>query len=203
MSTEPIGFTFDETMSGGFALGESDPQTGKDRGQLDGSELAMHATVTIDDLDAFIADPGHLGGLTGSVDFTPLGSGIEAPGGVFNLFSPTADPTLKLMVYELAFQHQGKSYYLAGHKKVRDASPLDLWKATTTLYTQLHEGADKEAPVVGAGVLSLGVTQLMALVSTMRVTNADNHKQEVETMMKFGRFFMGDLWNTYVKHAGR
>lgn len=203
MSTEPIGFTFDETMSGGFAMGEADPQTGKDRGQLDGSELAMHAKVSIEDLDAFIADPDHLGGLAGSVDFTPFGVGIAAPGGVFNLFSPTADPTLKLMVYELAFEHEGKSYYLAGQKKVRDAAPLELWKATTTLYTQLHEGADKQAPVVGAGVLSLGVKQLMALVSTMRVTNAESHRQEAETIMKFGRFFMGDLWDTYVKHAGR
>ena len=203
MSAEPVGFTFDETMSGGFALGETDPQSGKDRGQLNGSELAMHATVSIEDLDTFIADPNHLGGLSGSVDFTPFGSGIRAPGGVFNLFSPTSDPSLKLMIYELAFEHEGKSYYLAGHKEVRDAAPTELWKATTTLYTRLHEGTDKEAPVVAAGVLSLGVKQLMALVSTMRVTNAGSHAREIETMMKFGRFFMGDLWDTYVKHAGR
>jgi hypothetical protein len=163
----------------------------------------MHARVTIKDLDAFIADPDHLGGLSGSVDFTPFGSGLAAPDGVFNLFSPTSDPALKLMIYELGFEHEGKSFYLAGHKKVRDAAPTELWKATTTLYTQLHEGTNKEGPVVGAGVLSLGVRQLMALVSTMRVTNAANHKQEVETMMKFGRFFMGDLWDTYVKHTGR
>ena len=51
MSTGSVGFTFDETMSGGFALGETDPETGRSRGQLDGCELAMHATVTIEDLD--------------------------------------------------------------------------------------------------------------------------------------------------------
>jgi hypothetical protein len=203
MSTQPIGFTFDETMSGGFALGETDPQAGKSRGQLDGSELAMHATVTIEDLDAFIADPKHLGGLAGTLDFTPFGSGIPAPTGVFNLFSPTADATLKLMVYELAFEHDGKGYYMAGRKEVRDAAPMQLWKATTTLYTQLHEGTDKEGPVVGAGVISLGVKELMALVSTMRVTNAPSHTQEAATIMKFGQFFMGDLWDTYVKHTAK
>lgn len=203
MSTGPIGFTFDETMSGGFALGESDPEKGRSRGQLDGSELAMHATVTIEDLDAFIADPNHLGSLAGNLDFTPFGTGLPAPTGVFNLFSPTDDATLKLMVYELAFEHEGKGYYMAGRKEVRDAAPMELWKATTTLYTQLHEGSDKEGPVVGAGVISLGVKELMALVSTMRVTNAESHKQEAETVMKFGQFFMGDLWDTYVKHRGR
>ena len=201
MNTGSVGFTFDETMSGGFALGETDPQKGRDRGQLDGSELAMHATVTIENLDAFIADPSHLGGLAGSVDFTSFGLGIPAPSGVFNLFSPTDDPTLKLMVYELGFEHEGKSYYLAGHKEVRDAAATQLWKATTTLYTQLHEGENKQAPVVGAGVISLSVRQLIALVSTMRVTNARNHQQEAETIMKFGRFFMGELWESYAALA--
>ena len=56
---------------------------------------------------------------------------------------------------------------------------------------------------MGAGVISLGVKELMALVSTMRVTNAEDRAQEAETVMKFGRFFMGDLWDTYVKHRGR
>lgn len=203
MGTEPIGFTFDETMSGGFALDETEPEAGSSRGQLEGSELAMHATVTIGDLDGFIADPDHLGDLSGTLDFTPFGTGIPAPSGVFNLFSPTADPTLKLMVYELAFEHEGKGYYLAGRKEVRDALPTELWKATTTLYTRLHQGNSKEDPVVGAGIISLGVRELLALVSTMRVTNASNRAQEAETVMKFGRFFMGDLWDTYVKHRGR
>lgn len=203
MSTKPIGFTFDETMSGGLALGETDPEAGSSRGQLDGSELAMHATVTIEDLDAFIADPNHLGSLAGSVDFTPFGTGIPAASGVFNLFSPTTDPSLKLMVYELAFEHEGRGYYMAGRKEVRDAAPTAMWKATTTLYTHLHEGADKQGPVVGAGVISLGIKELMALVSTMRVINAESRTQEAETVMKFGRFFMGDLWDTYVQHRGR
>ena len=52
-------------------------------------------------------------------------------------------------------------------------------------------------------VTSLGVKELMALVSTMRVINAENRAQEAEAVMKFGRFFMGDLWDTYVKHSGR
>lgn len=203
MTTGPIGFTFDETMSGGFALGEADPEAGRSRGELDGTELAMHATVTIEDLDAFIADSRHLGGLAGTLDFPPFGKGIPAPSGVFNLFSPTDDPTLKLMVYELAFEHEAKAYYLAGRKEVRDAAPTELWRATTTLYTRLHEGPDKDGAVLGAGVLSLSIKQLLALVSTMRVMNAGSPAEEAETVLKFGRFFMGDLWDTYVTHRGR
>ena len=69
---------------------------------------------------------------------TELGTGLQATSGIFNLFSPTSDPTLKLMVYEMGFQHEGKNYYFAGQKNVRQDPIFDLWKATTTLYSQIH-----------------------------------------------------------------
>ncbi|MDX1428692.1 MAG: hypothetical protein R3282_00330 [Rhodothermales bacterium] len=203
MSTQKVGFTFNETMAGGFALEETDPETGKAKGEREGSELAMHATVEIADIDAFIADPDHRGRLSGTVDFTPFGTGLRAPDGIFNLFRPTEDPSLKWMVYELGFEHGGEEYYLAGKKMVREAAVTELWRATTTLYTKLHRGAGDAAPIVGAGVLSLSVKQLIALVSTMKVTGAASKKEEAAVMLKFGRFFMGDLWDTYVKHSAR
>src|SRR5690606_1454300 len=86
----PIGITFDETMAGAFTLGQTEPAAGAAAARRSGDLLAMHATVTIPDLDAFIADPKHLGQLKGSIDFTPFGSGIVATSGVFNLFSPSA-----------------------------------------------------------------------------------------------------------------
>src|SRR3546814_5249434 len=66
---------------------------------------------------SFIADPKHAGRLKGSIDFSPFGSDIAASSGAFNLFSPTAKATLKHMVYELAFKHDGKDHYLAGRKQ--------------------------------------------------------------------------------------
>lgn len=192
-----IGITFDETMAGPFALGASEPEAGGAAGERAGQRLAMHATVTIVDLDGFTADPQHAGGLAGSVDFAPLGQGIPAEGGLFNLFSPTDDPAMRHMVYELAFTHDGKAYYLAGHKRVRNDPGFDLWSDTTTLYTTLHEGADKSAPVVGAGVLSLGLDDLMKLVASMRVTGSDDAIDKTATLAKFGQFFMGELWERY------
>lgn len=201
MTKNVIGIAFDETMAGGFALGETDPQAGRERGEIEGNVLAMHAKVDISDIDEFIYNPKHRGNLTGSLDFPPFAMGMSAPAGVFNLFSPSDDPTCKLMVYELAFKHDGKPYYLAGRKEVRNAMVTKMWKATTTLYTCLHEGDGNDGPVVGAGVLTLGMRQLIDLVSTMRATNATSPKDTTEAMMKFGRFFMGDLWDTYAKHA--
>jgi hypothetical protein len=200
MSAAPIGISFRETMQGGFDLGPTDPAAGEKQGQRAGSRMAMHAAIAIDDLHAFIADPNHLGGLSGTLDLTPFGDGIPSTKGVFNLFNPTGDPKLKLMVYELGFDHGGQPFYLAGRKEVRQDPITDLWKATTTLYCQLHEGADKSGPVAGAGILSLGVSDLLDLMKTVKVTGATSPAEMAEALARFGSFFLGELWDTYVKH---
>ena len=192
-----LGLTFSETMKGGFSLNNTDSRSGEKQGKVENHHLAMHAKVSIDDLEGFITDPDHLGSLTGQIDFTPWGENIPATRGVFNLFSPTEEPKLKLMIYELAFQHQGQDYYLAGKKEVRDDPGIDLWTDTTTLYTQLHQGTDKSAPVVGAGVLSLNVAELTKLVSTMQVSNANSLSDKSKALFDFGKFFLGELWDTY------
>lgn len=196
-----VGISFHEVMSGGFALGATDPGDGEKGGRAEGTEATLHASILIQDLDLFIKEPGHPGSLTGTLDFTPFGNGLQATSGIFNLFSPTGDPQLKLMVYEMGFQHAGKSYYFAGQKNVRQDPIFDLWKATTTLYSQLHEGTDKSGPVVGAGILTLGVRQLIDLVAGMQAPGATTFTEKSEAMAKFGTFFLGELWNTYVRHV--
>lgn len=199
MQNPTLGITFRETMAGGFTLGESDPATGSDKGKLAGKILSMHATISIQDLDRFIADPDHLGQINGSIDFAEFGQNIPAKSGVFNLFSPGGQPGLRLMVYEMAFAANGQDYYLAGKKEVRDDSLFKLWHETTTLLTQLHQGVDKTGPVVGAGILTLGPLDLMQMVSGMHVLNAASTAEGFAAMTKFGRFFLGKLWDSYVK----
>jgi len=201
MTTQKAGLQFKETMTGGFSLDAVDPRDGQTKGKQAGSLLAMHATVSIDDMDAFVKDAEHPGHLTGTIDFAPLGMGIVANTGVFNLFKPTDDAKLTLMVYELGFEHQGEAYYLAGRKEVRDGSVFKLWPETTTLYTQLHKGTDKSGPVIGAGILTLGVVDLMKLVSTVTVTHASSFSQKLGALGAFSGFFMRELWDTYVKQA--
>lgn len=201
MTEATLGIQFKETMAGGFCLDVEDPKQGNSRGKHKGFELAMHAQVDIDDIQSFVDEPNHTGRLSGSIDFTPMGVGMVAHSGVFNLFYPDSQPGMKLMIYELGFNYQGQEYYLAGKKEVRDDPGFDLWTDTTTLFTQLHKGTDKNAPVVGAGILSLGVKDLLKLVSTVTVLNAQSSKDKVATVAKFGQFFMGELWDSYVKSS--
>lgn len=203
MTTPRPGIRFRETMEGPFALDEIDPEAGRDAGKRTGSSLALHASIHIPDVDRFVDDPEHAGRINGTVDFTPFGQDLPTTGGRFNLFSPTGEPDLKRMVYEVGFRHDGEDYYLAGHKDVRDDPGFDLWTDTTTLFTRLHRGTDTGGPVVAAGVLSLGVTDLVKLVSTMHATDADGAGDKARALATFGRFFLGELWDTYAQHAGR
>lgn len=197
------GLTFREMMHGPFALGETQPDAGRAAGSRDGHRLALHATIEVDDLERFLNDPDHPGRLTGSVDFTPFGEGLPGGEGVFKLFSAGDAPGSKRMVYELPFEHDGVTYCVAGEKHVRDDPGFDLWSDTTTLYTRLHRGTGRAAPVVGAGVLRLGVEDLVRLVSTMRATHAEGLGEQTRVLGRFGRFFLGQLWDTYASRTAQ
>lgn len=202
-SRTAVGLTFRETMAGGFTLGETEYEAGDRQGKAAGNILAIHCTIEIGDLDLFLADRTVTGDLTGTVDLLPLGAGIPATRGVFNLFSPSDDPRTQLMVYELAFAHGGEEYYLAGKKEVRDDFGVDLWSDTTTLYTRLHRGTDAAGPVAGAGILRLGPAELLKLLSTLRATNAASNAEEGAAISRFGQFFLGHLWGSYAGMTAR
>jgi cholesterol oxidase len=199
MASGKVGITFKELMSGGFAMGETDPETGAAKGKTD--VLSMYGTVTIDDVNAFIGEANHPGVLDVVMDWGPFGTGIPAPGGVFNLFSPSRDPKLKLMVYEWPVVKDGKHYYFAGQKNVQEHPVFDLWKDTTTLYTHLYEGTDKTGPVVGAGIISLSVQELAKMTTTFKPLNSPSAEVGLAAIAEFGKFFMGQLWETYIKRA--
>lgn len=196
------GVKFRETMTGGFMLGETDPRTGEKKGDEAGIKLSIHCDINIRDVYAFINDPQHYAPISGQVDFPPFGMNIPAPSGLFNLFSPSNDPKLKHMVYELAFEHQGKPYYLAGKKDVRDDPGFDWWDDITTNYTRIHEGNDTTGKIVAAGVIYIGRQQLKELIPTIRATNTSSPAEELKVLADFGHFFFGSVWDTFSKLKG-
>jgi len=185
------GLTFRETMSGPVALGATDPEAGA--ADPNASTLAIHCEISIDDIDRFVADREHTGSISGSVEYEPFGGTLPVTKGIFNLFSP-GGPNERLMQYRLAFEHDGKPYFLDGAKHVHDDPGFDVWKDTTTLQTVLHEGTDESGPVAGAGILSLGVEALTRMMTTMRPTGGG-----IEPLVKFGKVFLGSLWESYGK----
>lgn len=205
MTPSAVGITFRETMEGPFALSATTPEEGARQGEAaePRTVLSLHATISIEDLDAFLADPRHGGRLTGSISFPPFGDRIPARSGMFRLFSPAEDPRMRYMVYEMGFSHQGTDYYLAGKKRVKDDPGPDLWADTTTLFTLLHRSRDDQGPIVGAGILRLNLRDLMRLVSTMQATGTESVAQSAAALARFGKFFLGQLWDQYGGPAGQ
>ena len=193
--------TFNEKMTGPFAQGATDPEQGEQAGKTTGSAFSMHATISVADLDSFGVDPNHTGALAATVDFTPFGEAIPASNGVFKLFTPPDKTGLKNMVYEFTIRHDGVDYFFHGHKNVHnDSGGLDMWKDTTTLYSTLHRGTDRSGPIVAAGILCLGVIDVIKLVATMRAMNGGGVDESAVAVAKFGKIFLSELWDTYAPH---
>lgn len=191
------GVSFRETMTGGFALGETDPTAGEQKGDRENSKLSLHCEIDIEDIYGFMEDPNHETPIRARVDFTPFGMNIPGYSAKFNLFRPGDTPNVKYFVYEVAFAHEGQPYYLAGKKVVRDDAGFDMWADITTLFTRLHRGSDVNGEVIGAGIIHIHREQLMNLVPTFRATNTSSAIESAKVLADFSKFFLGELWESY------
>jgi len=132
----------------------------------------------VEDVDRFIVEPEHEAVARGWVSCEALGGRLPVERGVFNLFVDQADPKDKRMLYQLWFRDgTGRKLTLAGHKLVRDHPGLDLWKDTTTLYTNIVDGhvarADLDGhPAVGAGVVHISPAAFARQLTTFRATGS-------------------------------
>lgn len=192
-----LAMSFQELMQGSFALGAQEPEQAAKQASLGASTMAMHASIVIDDLDRFLNEPTHAGRLAGTIDFTPFGVGIPITAGSFNLLERTG-PQVKEFIYQLQIQNRERTYFLDGHKYVRRDG--ELWKDTTTLHVTLHEGSDASGPVVGAGILTLGISNFIRTLGSIRVHNARTSAGSIGALERFGKFFLGELWDTYGVH---
>jgi hypothetical protein len=198
MSQTAADLIFREKMSGPMTLGETDPRAGAGKGRQ--TPFTFHATIRVDDMDAFVRDPQHAAQLEARISFAPLGEDLSVTRGTFNLFMAGDAPDTRLMVYGMPFEVGGRSYYLQGTKTIHDDRGFDLWHDTTRLYCHLHEGSDERGPVVAAGVLKLGMGDVLNIVRSMQSERREG-LAEVEAIAKFGRFFLGSLWEVYAPLA--
>ena len=198
----PVSLEFTEEMKGFLGLGEPDYALGHDKGKLADLRALVHLTMKVADVDRFVTDPQHQAKAEGYVDCAAFGGRRPVSEGIFNLLVDLADPSRKAMHYRLFFNTaQGEPLTLVGFKKIQDEPGPDVWEDTTTLFTRVVKGHvsiddDGTAPLEAGGILRLQLADFIHEMTTFRVEGATSAAR-VLGLTRFGRLFLGKLWDVY------
>lgn len=195
------GIQFTEAMEGYFSTKVTDDfQAAARQGEADGSPFRFVVTIESDDVEAMLSDADHTGKLVGTATAPALSAApLTLTDGEFNLFA--ADPdhvNTRLMRYRMkATSQEGNVYFLDGYKSIHNNPGFDIWADTTTLFITVSTRPDRDAPVLGKGILKIHAKDLQHQITTMRVTHAASLGERLATMARFGRFFGGQLFDIY------
>ncbi len=168
-------------------------------GQGQQEPMAFRLTITADDAERFLNDPGHCARADGWIDAAGFGGRRHVQRGWFNLFAPDGAPDLRLMRYRLRFADaSGQPRTFIGHKDIWHGPPSRIWPDTSTLHFRVLEGhvaedEDDRARVLATGTLHLRLTSFARELTTIRAEGPNG----AAALEQFGRFFAGQLWDVY------
>lgn len=196
------GIAFTERMKGFISQYHPDYgfEAAYEAGEKGERNLEFILTIHAHDVDRFLSDPEHLGEISGTVTCPLLDKEIlSVHAGEFNLFKQdNSQVATLLMRYRMQLvTEQGKHYFFNGFKEVRDDLGFDLWKDTTTLFTQIYEGPDQKGELLYQGILRIGIQDFARQLATIKTINVDGLFKRLKWIAKFGKFFAGRLFHTY------
>jgi len=222
-----LGIRFSESMRGYFSNEVTDNtddafQQGSDQGRKEGSPLQFVLTIISDDLERTISDVNYSSPIIGTVTAPALSAQpLTVTHGEFNYFLEESDGLKSLgllsrllrflgfsgskasaeskrMQYKMRLTSgDGTSYYFHGFKVIRNDPGPDCWSDATTLYITIYQGENMQGKVFGKGIVSMPLASFMRQMTTMQVTNASGLAERWDAMLRFGRFFGGQLIDTY------
>ncbi|QEU96722.1 GMC oxidoreductase [Streptomyces kanamyceticus] len=196
---------FTETMTGYCAMGVSDPRTARRSPARE--PLRARLTLTIDDIDAFLARPEHPARADGWIEARGLGGRRPVTGGEVHVFGAGRTPDHRELRYRLFLTDDtGAARTLIGVKDLAPAGLDRLWPATTTLPYVLLEGhlpqgrltGDEDrtegmADIVAAGTLRISPPAFLRQLTTFRTTGP----RAAATLARFHAFFLDELRRLY------
>ncbi len=208
--------SFTEEMKGFITLGETDYQKGFEQGKKDKNSIMFHLTITVNGVNRFVTRPGHdTDDIKGYIESDLFGGRCEVEKGYFNLFVDENDTAQKTMLYRLFFYNKtGQKLTLTGYKEIKDDPGFDVWSDTTTLYTQILKGhiskeeenelransKEFEDKLVASGIIHIHFLDFLKQLTTFRV-EAPTLADRASAMTRFGRLFMGKLWDVYAREV--
>lgn len=197
--------SFTEEMNGHVALGEAeDFEHGRREGEKSGNAILFRVTITIDDVDRFVAERTHEAKVEGYIECDVLGGRLPISTGAFNLLVDDENSDRKLMLYRLYFRDgTDNALTLSGFKTIKDDPGFDLWSDNTTLYTKIlrgHVGVNELAfgETAAQGILRIHVPEFLKQLTTFEATGG-SLEDRATALTKFTRFFLGKLWDSYAR----
>lgn len=204
---DAVGVTFTETMKGwASTTPDRDYEVSRRNGRREGNRIEFTVTIEAPDLDAMLSDPEHRADLSGTVDAPFLADGpLTVRDGRFHLLvRDPQHPLVRRMIYRMPLAApDGTRYYLEGYKAVHDDRGFDVWSDTTTLFVDVHAGADATGPLVARGIATIGINAFRRVLSSMRPLNAPGRVEGARALARFGRFFAGSLSEIYASALSR
>lgn len=198
---EGLGFEFEEEMSGYLGIGETDCVEGRTKGEVAGTAIKFNVTAKIDDLATFLNLSGHSSRLEGTVTFEPLGGTFPIQDGRLNILVIDPKSGIRQLVYSFRFVAGGQTYFLLGHKDIKDDPGIDLIKDFTTLFTTVYEGEDESGAIYGAGQLYFELVDAWDFFSSMKVTGKKvSFFDELAGKVAFASFVLGVVKQEYLRH---
>lgn len=203
---DPTKLRFTEEMKGYVTFGETDYDAGFREGRRSDTFAMFHLTIEVDGVGHFVTDSSHEAMAKGYVECERLGGRLPVERGVFNLFVDEEDPSRKRMLYRLLFRDGDRNpLTLSGFKVIEDDPGSDLWTDTTTLFTHIlqgHVGPEDEADaqIVASGIINIHLLDFLRQLTTFR-TEGPTPADRASALARFGRLFLGDLWDVYARHV--
>jgi len=214
--TAQTSLSFTEEMKGYISFGEMEYDKGARAGKKSGTSIMFHLTITVHGVNRFVTDPEHdTDDVKGYIECKSLGGRLPVQSGIFNLFVDDKDSAVKRMFYRLLFSDSdGKPLTLSGFKLVKDDPGFDLWHDTTTLFTRIlngHVSADEEGAaandadkltqmVKASGIITIHFFDFLKQLTTFS-TEGPTISDRAAAMARFGRLFMGKLWDVYARNV--
>jgi cholesterol oxidase len=172
----------------------------RDRAPAGSTPLEFVLTLTVDDVDAVLADASTPLSVSGTVEAPVLSSEpLLAVDGEMRLLEPVPDEVETWhMHYAMDLvATDGRRFHFDGIKVIRNGPPWKAWPETTTLYVRLTEGAGPSGEVLGVGVLRIAPRDFVRQLATMQVAAPGGAPAARRAKLAFARLFAGRLFRIF------
>ena len=207
-----VGLTFNEQMDGRYYAGDTDrrPEHLQSLKLEDGKACQFNVTMTIADLDMFVASPEHRAELAGTIQFAEFRGDRNVllqlePGSFFNYLVLNPATEEREMRYHIRFMHRGAVFVLDGRKYMQRDRKNDIREILedyTTLFVQVIEEASGE--LQGVALMKFRTFESVAALVSMAqfglsftVTGTDNPAVKAAALTKFNALTTRFVFHEY------